>query len=169
MRTGEGSKWWKDAPINSVSQFARHSCSLRPTYQGIHVACLRERSDGVPSEVFDQCYPGWIMTRIRCDGSQEQGKLVGIRECRCRRAKRHLNHVPIGDNFGQCLGHFRTSSAEQEWHELLLPRRVQGVKESIYSHSRIALKTEKWKFRYRQTREVRGSNTKNNFDIEIKN
>lgn len=114
-------KWRKTAeleaaPINSKSWFARHPCFLRPTYQGVHVACLRKRRDGVPSKVFDQCYPRRIVTRIRCDGSQEQRKLVGIRKCRRRRAKRYLNHVPIRYNFGQCFSHFGTSGSEQKWH-----------------------------------------------------
>lgn len=131
------------ALINSVSWFARHSCSLRPTYQGVHVACLRERGNGVPSEVFDQRYPGWIVARIRRDGPQEQGKLIRIRECRCRWTKGYLDHVPIGHNFGQCLSDFGTSGAEQKWHQVFLPRSIQGVKESVHGHSRIALKTEK--------------------------
>lgn len=63
---------WRETeavPINSESRFTRHSCSLRPTYQGIHVACLRERRNSVPSEVFDQRYPGRIVTRVRGDGT----------------------------------------------------------------------------------------------------
>lgn len=129
--------------MNPRSRFTRHSCSLRPTYQGIHVACLREHRDGVPSKMFDQRYPGRIVTRIRGDGAQEQGEFIGIREGRRCRAERYLNHVPVGDNFGQCLGDFGTSGAEQERHQLLPPRRVQGVKESVDSHPGITLKAEK--------------------------
>lgn len=147
-------KWQKTAeletaPINwrGLVWLARHSCSLRPTYQGVHVACLWESRDGVPSKVFDQCYPGRIVTRVGRYGSQEQGKLVGIREGRCRRAKRYLNHVPIGYNLGQCFGDLGTSGTEQKWHEVLFSRRVQGVKEPVHGHSRVALEAEKWKFR----------------------
>lgn len=134
----------KAAPINSGrgNRFTRHSCSLRPTYQGVHVACLRERRDSIPSEVFDQCYPSWIVTRIRRDSSHEQGELVRVRECRRRRSKRHLNHVPIGHNFRQCLGDFGAGGAEKERHQVLLPRRVESVKESVNGHSRVAL----WKY-----------------------